>query len=266
MPSGIAILLVTSAVSQAEFIRMTIEVAVETNTVEVVLTNDGDDPATMVQTVCRLGDQTWTSKVIDELTPGDAITNALPFDLSALRGTWPLEVDVRYSDENGHPFSAISCATVSGPNPVISDVAGELEPLQISGKGTLRGVLRNRSDIPIEVTLRPVISSDFNVGGIRSPIKVPPREQKKIRLKIANFSATPGSIYPAFLLAEYEEDGIHHTAILESEIEVVDAPSSAGMSWQGILWISICAAVLIIVVGIVFLRAIPRPPSPGEGS
>ena len=164
---------------------------------------------------------------------------------------YPLITEVGYSDANGYPFTAISCRQVPADAPRRSAVTGKINPIQLVRRGTMEVALTNSADVPLDVAIRPVVSSEFRVDDLDTMEEFPAKSHRQLKIPIQNFAATPASRYVAFLVVEYDHEGAHYTAVLPTIIDVAARPGLFSMTT---LYAVVPVLVLLGIMGVI-LRA-----------
>lgn len=188
--------------------------------VRVTVANSGKEAAHNVQVT--LSDAARTAlPAIGMLEPGGNHQVQATIDIAGKNpGRHPLPVTVAYADQNGYPFSAILCATYFVERDTSSDLFGTIacEPFQNSAR--IQAHLKNTSARDHAFTLAVLTPRELTAEA-PAPRTLKAGAETTLEIGLRNFSALPGSRYPLFLVAEYDQDGKHFTSVLTTSVEII---------------------------------------------
>lgn len=249
------------APAMAGSISISTEVAatVREGTVSVTLdiTNSGDEAAMSVAAQAEFGGGAARAEPRPSLRPGERMQARLDLPRAqASPGQWPLVTRVDYADAKGYPFQALQVAVVSvlaSPS-LVAIVDVDAQP--VAGSGALRARLKSLSDAPRQVQLRLVSPRELEMDPGGTALSLAPWGEATVDAKIVNRAARVGSRYPVFVTAEYDDQGVHHTAVGQTGASIVDAGGLRAHYW-------IVLAVALIVIWLVLLgwRRFRAPPA-----
>lgn len=112
----------------------------------------------------------------------------------------PLLLTIHYQDANQYPFSALSGIVVGGGKKS-PPLLGAIRPVSFASAGELSIALKNQLDRSLEVKLELFLPAELTGGFRPASINLPAKAVQKIKVKLTNFSALPGSSYQLFAIA-----------------------------------------------------------------
>src|SRR5438477_16209 len=107
--------------------------------------------------------------------------------------------------------------------------------------GARRARLKSLSDAPRQVRVRLVSPRELEMDPAATTLALAPWGEAAVDAKVVNRAARAGSRYPVFVTAEYDDEGVHHTAVGQAAASIVDG---GGLRAHGLL---LLAAVLVVV-------------------
>jgi hypothetical protein len=185
-----------------------------TLSVALNITNSGDEAAVSVVAQAEFEGAAVHTEPRPRLRPGERMeaTLELPRGQST-PGQWPLVTRVDYADAKGYPFQAVQVAVVSVlASPSLVAIV-DVEAAPVAGSGSLRARLKSLSDAPRAVQIRLLAPRGLEVDPPAASLSMEPWGEAAVGATIVNRAALVGSRYPVFVTAEYDEAGVHHTAV-----------------------------------------------------
>jgi hypothetical protein len=192
--------------------------------VEVKAVNRGDEPARNVFVHLIFSGKSQGRPGKDLLKEGESVTVFFRNIPSALRaGAYPLISRISFQDIKGHPFSAVSCTSVS----IGQGAASALECLgktaSISKHGLLRFTVKNSGSGSCEANATLVLPEELSTQIPKTDFIIGPGEEKTLLFEISNFSALVGAVYPVFCCLEYDSEHAHYTQVGNGSVRIVKA-------------------------------------------
>lgn len=222
-------------------------------TVCVSTVNKGDEPACNVQAGLRVGGQELLLEKRTELPVNGSYQAQATLPLALKNpGTYPLLLVLHYTDANQYPFSALSAQTFSWQKEAAAPLFGQARPATFFKEGKLNFKLKNLGDQPVTAAVSLFAPGELTVTDAPATLTVPPKGKADGSFTITNFSALSGSTYQLFVIAEFDDHGLHYTAVLPGTVRIIEPKSYFGIS-QNVL-IVILAALIVIFLGAQFIR------------
>ena len=215
-----------------------------TLTVELEVSNSGDEAAYSVVPVMRIGETEVRGKRLDELAPKASASDVLQVSVGDLKdGRWPFSLRIDYADANQYPFQALqmSALTVGTPPPAkITVPKMEIEPIANTGSGTI--TVKNLSAEPRTATVIMHLPHGLEATKNGSTtVSLEGWAEETVTVELTNRTALAGSRYPVYAAVEYDDDDVHHALIAQAVAEIVSAENAVEVYGRG-FWIA--AAVL----------------------
>jgi hypothetical protein len=234
----------TSLTSQYENDRLT---------VNVTIVNKGDESAYNVQVEFRVGGRNVLSSKIAELAVGETreLEQTLPFNI-ARPGTYPLALITHYTDANQYPFSALLMQTFVYRDSGFPPLSGQLSSASFDREGKLDYKIKNSGQGVVKVQTTLIAPAELTIVPVNRELIIEPGTEQGLSFAVKNFSALPGSTYQIFAVAEFEENGLHYTAIAPGLIKIVARRAILGIDQS--IYIAILALLLLLFVGAQLLR------------
>jgi len=238
--------------------RATISIAgdLEYRDGEAVVTavNRGDEEARnlQVEVVC-LGLNRF-GKLVPSLPSGEGSKERFDFAAAAapLPGMYPILARIRYSDANGYPFAALIQELVqAGEGRRDSSVYLSGSSLDLAGAEEIDVRLANRGRTPRRFRVEVALAPEFGVESPVREVELPSGEETLLEFPVRNLAALPGSVYPYYLTAEYEENGFHYCADARGRVNVYSARGGV----RPFFWAASAAAVLAALIFLIVRRA-----------
>jgi hypothetical protein len=194
--------------------------------VTLATTNSGDEAAATVVPQAEFGGTVVRGQPRPALGPGERMEVALEVPRKEMApGQWPLVTRVDYADAKGYPFQALQVAVVAvmaSPS-LLAVVSVDVEP--VAGSGALRGRLKSLSDAPRQVQVRLVVPRELEADPPSASLSLEPWADARVDARIRNRAALAGSRYPVFLVAEYDDQGVHHASVGQA-VAAIEARTS----------------------------------------
>jgi hypothetical protein len=192
--------------------------------VEVRATNKGDEPAREVHVHLMFSGKCLSRQGKDLLREGEPVTvffRNIPSP--AKPGAYPLITRITFQDIKGHPFSAVSCTSVS----IGQSAAPALECLgkaaSISRDGLLRFDVKNSGSCSRNASATLVLPEELSTQIPRKDLVIEPGQEEVLLFEISNFSALVGAVYPVFCFLEYDSEDARYTEVGNGSVRIVKA-------------------------------------------
>ncbi len=216
-------------------------------TVSVV--NKGDEAACNVQAEFRSGGASVLADKVPQLPVGwtyKTIRN-LPLKLTT-PGAYPLALVVHYTDANSYPFSSLTLQTFVFGREAPAPVFGRLSSATFDKEGRLTLKLKNAGARPVAAAVSLVVPAELTADGAALKVSVGARAEASVSFTVKNFSALPGSTYQVYAVTEFDDGGLHYTAIAPGLVKI-----AAGQKFFGLdSWVYLAG---LAVLGLVFVLA-----------
>ena len=258
------LMLITASFVSATYISLSSSVDLErivNSTVaeaNISIFNDGDEPAydVIVEPISYQGinaEQVMLGTINPNSTAVGTIT--LQVDENSVPGKYAIGLLIRYNDLNNYPFTFVTPVTFFYQTPVQSNVVGLLNELEIAGDETQEMILtiQNRDYKPHDVTIKLYTPNQISVDEAEKKITLQQSSESTVTFQVSSLGALPGGNFFVFATIDYEEDGMHCSAI-SSNGRIITAKER---SFMGMLvpLIIVVVAVLIVVLIITQLRS-----------
>ena len=243
----------------------TVEVSAGTFTLRVKIGNAGDEAAQSVTPVLHFGEKETRGQTKQSLGPNESFDQSLSLPIGDLKpGRWPFQLRVDYTDANQYPFQALQVnAVLVGQPPPAKMTVPLVKPDPLATTSPLHVRLKNLTGTARTVAVSVLVPEGLDVAEPIQPVALAGWEDKPVTAQLVNRSALPGSKYPVYLAAEYDDDAAHQSVIAQSVVEIVAARSFFERQRSFIIAGAILLAVvwLSIIVWRVSGRASVRPAS-----
>ena len=190
--------------------------------VKVKVSNTGDEAASSVTPVLRMGDKEVRGTRRETLGPNESLEDTLELATGELGpGRWPFRVAVDYTDANQYPFQALHVALLTVGNPAPARIAlpeVKIPPLADSVDMTAR--VKNLSGTARKVKVTAFVPEGLEVTQAAPEIDVDPWAEKTVSIDLTNRTALAGSRYPLFAAAEYDDEGTHYAVVGNNVVEI----------------------------------------------
>lgn len=221
--------------------------------VEVTATNKGDEPACNVHVHLMLLGKSRSHKGKDLLREGESVTvffRRIPSPSKV--GTYPLITRITFQDINRHPFSAVSCSSVSIGESSSSALECLGKAVSISRGGLLRFSVKNRESRSRTTSATLVLPEELSTPVPRRELVIEPGTEEVLLFEISNFSALVGAVYPVFCYLEYDSGDAHYTEVANSSVRIVKT-----VNWfrrTRPVWLGLAIITGVILVAFQFKR------------
>ena len=268
-PIAFVLAVLASAPAAAKNISITlaptVEVSAGTFTLRVKIGNAGDEAAQSVTPILHFGEKETRGQTKQSLGPNESFDQSLSLPIGDLKpGRWPFQLRVDYTDANQYPFQALQVnAVLVGQPPPAKMTVPLVKPDPLATTSPLHVRLKNLTGTARTVTVSVLVPEGLDVAEPIQPVALAGWEDKPVTAQLVNRSALPGSKYPVYLVAEYDDDAAHQSVIAQSVVEIVAARSFFERQRSFIIAGAILLAVvwLSIIVWRVSGRASVRPAS-----
>jgi hypothetical protein len=248
----IALMLFHAPCAIASIIRMETRTSVTVTDgiaeVEVTATNKGDEPACNVQVHLILSGKSRSHKAKDLLREGESAKvffRKMPSPSKA--GTYPLITRITFQDINTHPFSAVSCSSVSIGRSTNSALECLGKALSISRNGLLRFSVKNGESRLRTASATLVLPEELSTPVPLRELVIEPGAEEVLLFEISNFSALVGAVYPVFCCLEYDSGDTHYTKIGNSSVKIVKAENLFRRTRPVWLGLAVITGVILVV-------------------
>jgi hypothetical protein len=186
------------------------------------VTNAGDEEASAVTPRLLFGARQTHGASRSSLPPGGTLEVSMALAADGLgAGQWPYRVTVDYADANGYPFQTLHAAVVSvGDPPPARVVVTAVEAAPLARSGAVRIRVKNLATVPRQPMVMVLVPEGLEVKEPVPPVPLEPWQEKDVEAEILNRAALPGSRYPVFVIAEYDEEGAHHAVVAHGMVEI----------------------------------------------
>ena len=177
-------------------------------------------------------------------------------------GQWPLTTTVDYADRNGYAFQALQVALVSAAaaSPALLAVL-KVEAGPVAGAARVDVRLKSLSEVARHARVQFFVPRGLEVDPPARSLEIGPWADAEVSAKILNRAALPGSRYPVFVTAEYDDEAGHHSTLGSDVVEIVTAPVTS----RAYAWIA-AAALMITWVAVLAYRRYARARRSGAAS
>ena len=268
-PIAFVLAVLASAPAAAKNISITlaptVEVSAGTFTLRVKIGNAGDEAAQSVTPILHFGEKETRGQTKQSLGPNESFDQSLSLPIGDLKpGRWPFQLRVDYTDANQYPFQALQVnAVLVGQPPPAKMTVPLVKPDPLATTSPLHVRLKNLTGTARTVAVSVLVPEGLDVAEPIQPVALAGWEDKPVTAQLVNRSALPGSKYPVYLVAEYDDAAAHQSVIAQSVVEIVAARSFFERQRSFIIAGAILLAVvwLSIIVWRVSGRASVRPAS-----
>lgn len=218
--------------------------------ISVTLFNDGSDSARNLQVHAKLPGKTIDSKMLPELGPGKSRTFLFDEKMEGAKPGWyPITIVTDFQDANQYPFSAISGMTFSLGSGKTAELAILGKDSRIEKKGKLSFNVKNIGERKKQIQATLVLPRELSSPASEQNFELPARDEKSLAFEIQNFSALSGADYPVFCYFEYDQDGIHHTAVSNATIRLITEENLfRRYRWVWMILIAVLLAAFVVIM------------------
>jgi len=219
----------------------------------VEIVNKGDEAACNAQAEFRSGGLSALADKVPQLPVGWTYKTdrELPLALK-VPGTYPLTLVVHYTDANQYPFSALLIQTFVYGQEAPAPVFGRLNTATFDKEGRLTLQLKNSGTRPVKATSTLIVPAELTVDQAGRTATIDPRSEQRVSFPVKNFSALAGSTYQVFAVTEFDDGGLHFTAIAPGLVKITSESKVFGLgNW---VYVVILAVLALAFIGAQFLR------------
>jgi hypothetical protein len=216
--------------------------------VALLVTNDGDETARTVSSTLLAHGKTFQGPEWDAVASGETVRAAfnIPHPKAA-RGRYPLVLTTRYSDAAGRSFSAVHVTPYRIREDKEPGIQAFMDIFVLRDQDPLRVHIQNPTEKPKDIALKLVTPWSFGCGEPERRVRLKPGELTVPIFDMLNRHASPGDVLPFFLVAEFQEDGLNHTLVLE-DMATVDEPERFFTTTRKIWTAAACTAFFAFLV------------------
>ena len=165
----------------------------------------------------------------------------------ATPGQWPLTTTVDYADRNGYAFQAVQVALVSAAaSPALVAVL-KVDAGRVARTGRVDARLKSLSELARHARVQVVVPRGLEVDQPIRSLEIGPWADVVVSANILNRAVLPGSRYPVFVTAEYDDDSGHHAALGSGVVEIVPARNiSAAYAWIAVAVLMVAWTAVVV--------------------
>ena len=229
--------------------------------IDVDVANRGDEAARTVRVIVRLGDSTNQVTLAREISPGQTVSHRLaPVAVPSVPGRYTAAVDLKYTDLNGFPFSAVSLADVDvAPSTFPTNhpqykmfAVAELPDIRLARSGRLALNVTPLADQPITVTVRLILPSEFTADHPTQLLRLDPDASTNLVFNVRSVGALAGSQYAVCAILDWETNGVHRSTSAGGTIAVETSFGLAAGSQ--IFWFGLAGLLAVGFIAAQFTR------------
>ena len=216
--------------------------------IDLTMTNRGTEPAYGVQAKIQ-GREISAESPIREVLPVSAAQTArfrIPLRGDAAPGSYPLFVRILYADANHYPFSALSASRFYRRQDASAEVLAVLGEARLSDRGRLSLRIKNLEAVAKRVSLALVLPRELTAEAEALTLDLLPQQETSVPFRIKNFSALQGSVYPVFASIEYDQGGLHHTALAGGTVRI---EAARGLR-EVMMWIALALLAAFVLFNV----------------
>jgi hypothetical protein len=159
--------------------------------------------------------------------PGKYRSANVRVDEGMLRGTYPLIWSLQFTDETGYQLNSVFATYLDVGEASVSDVRGELSPVDAYYGGDSAVTLRmeNDGEGPHDVEVRLIAPQSLRVHDPIRRVNMAPHSSIQVAFNLSDSTALEGSTVPVVGTMEYE-DTAHHGSIATGSVRVVGRPNT----------------------------------------
>jgi hypothetical protein len=223
--------------------------------VNVTVVNSGDEDAHDVQLTLGLpAGFNSTPQQVGNLPPNLPYTTT--FDVAAggsiVPGTYPFVVKTHYADANAYPFSTVSPNFIRYRQSTPAKMRLVVQDVNVSASGDdereLKVDLMNMDDKPHTVSVRLYLPDEVKSSSYVKSLDMAPQDAQTVVFPVKSFGALAGSSYATFASMEYDDGGLHYSALgggLVRILSKVESDSSMP-SWAPLALLAALVALFIV--------------------
>jgi len=226
----------------------------EETTINITLSNTGDEAAYDVQLSLMLPDKMTADQIflgkVDPQIPQSG-TFSVKIDPSINPGIYSIGVLTEYKDANRYAFSSVSPNSLIIKGPRSSQVNGMIPELSLGSKGEVKRLrldLRNMEEKNRDLKIRIFAPKELKVNPPEKSVSIPGRSEANEEFDISSFGALEGSSYIVFASMDYDEDGYHYSSTAGGMVKIVK--QAEVLNFSGL--VPIIALVFLVLVFIAY--------------
>jgi hypothetical protein len=214
----------------------------------VKLANNGDTAARFVRAEARLGKWRASASPVAVVAPNGTCRADLPLtDLPSVPGLYHIVLKTHYSDDSGHPFSAIAMVPLQTREMEIPEpVVGALAPLSMGTNGRLTLEVWPLDEATTNVEAQLILPDEMFCPDPVRRLTMAQGLPASTEFTVRNLSAQNGSTYSVFAKLDCEENGVHRSAVAAGTIAISLNPIAAPTMYT--LWLGVAVLLLLAFV------------------
>jgi len=202
--------------------RMDIQVHKGYIDVKVMVTNSGPESAYKVGVKLRVFEETWTAGAIDTLSVKRSATfNFKPFLSKSQKGRYPITAVVTFHDENRYPFSTLACATFKVNEDRSATISATGADISINRGGNLIVKVKNTKGKSKKIRASLILPRGITSDNHRQTFQLA-NVTKNLVFSLRNKKTQPGTQHPYYVFLEYDQEGLHYSALIGGKIKMGD--------------------------------------------
>ncbi|MEW5723052.1 MAG: hypothetical protein AB1896_08100 [Thermodesulfobacteriota bacterium] len=192
--------------------------------IQVTAANKGDQPAYDVTITTSLGRVSRSAPAASRLKPGEEHRALFLFETRPKTpGLYAAVVRVRFQDEAGRLFSALSYAPYNTGGEGEALISAEPAALRLKDRGRLTLNLASREAEARQITVRLLAPAELGPPEATKNLEITPGGRAEVSFDLKNRAALPGAEYPVLAFLEYQAGGRHYLSVTESQVRVAES-------------------------------------------
>jgi len=220
-------------------------------TVNLSITNNGDEPATDVKLDLMSEIGRPSSDIYWEmLSPGETGNGSFKiiFDDSIPPGSHPQKISLRYTNPRSEVYSLVFPAILNYGKVAYPLVRGRLSMLNLSegGKADLKLMLENLDNADHKVKIKLLIPDELGVDISEQTIEISRKKTKIITYTLYTIASREGNDYMIYATIEYAREDMHYTSTAKGRVHITKMKEKTSyLSKKNVLGAFIVLIVLV---------------------
>ena len=162
---------------------------------------------------------------------------------SGSSGSFPALLLVEYEDQNSLPISAVSGAVFRTPGAPGALLEMSAEDASFEGSGQVEVAVKNPSSENKSLVLSLEAPNELECRNNDQRLNLPSQGEKQTEFNLKHVSSLNGS-YAVFIFGEYDQDGVHYTAMTQALVKSSPAPHWFRSTRK--FWIALDALLIVL--------------------
>lgn len=190
----------------------------------ITVQNRGEEPVYNIQVEVTFPDGKKLLPIISTLVAGSETKFAVNHKSFKLNpGRYPIIIFADYMDATEYPSSALLVTHLFLGEARFPMVFGSIPATHISSKGELYLKLKNLDDQPKSLSITVVLPRGIHLANRDlKRLVLEPYKKSTIKFPVKNDIILPGSAFPAYVIMEYDQGLLHHSAVASCSLMVRD--------------------------------------------